>query len=65
MCDCIKQVNDLLATKNTRLSQAYNLSGSKNPLLMIKTEKLDDSKRQKPVKMFASFCPFCGEEYQK
>ena len=65
MCDCIEQVNKLLAERNTKLSQAFNLSGSSNPLLMIKTEKLDDSKRQKPANMFASYCPFCGKKYKK
>jgi hypothetical protein len=57
-------VNKQLADKNTRIEQAFGMRGTV-PNVMIKTEKLDDSKRVKPCNIFASFCPFCGAEYPK
>ena len=64
MCDCIKMVNDALADKNTILSQAITFGKSKNPGLMIETDRIEKG-RGKPSKcvMFASYCPFCGEKY--
>ena len=34
-----------------------------NRISMIETMKLDEKKRGKPIKVFATFCPFCGSKY--
>lgn len=59
MCDCIKNVNELLAAHNAVL--VLPMFGAQRPF--IETTKREGSKRGKPPKMQASFCPFCGEQY--
>lgn len=59
MCDCIETVQTLLAKYNTQL--VLPIFGPQR--LFVETMKLDDKKRGKPKSMFASFCPFCGEQY--
>ena len=71
MCDCIAQMNEGLMEHNTELEipimtskaseTAYNLSASTR--VVIATEKIESRKRTGPVKLFANFCPFCGEKY--
>ena len=70
MCECIAQMNEGLMEHNTKLEipivtrtseAAYNLSASTR--VVIATEKIESRKRTGPVKLFASFCPFCGEKY--
>jgi hypothetical protein len=58
-CDCIKSVNEKLAFHNSRIN--IPLFGPKLPF--IETIKLDEKKRGKPTKMFATFCPFCGTKF--
>jgi hypothetical protein len=58
--DCIKQVNEQLAQHNTRIAEAFSLTGSQCELIPIQTVKADDKVRRKPVNMYASYCPFCG-----
>jgi hypothetical protein len=70
MCDCIKMTNDGLKEHpewNTQVLVPITFSmkngGLKADRLAVATEKLDDKKRQKPITLFASYCPFCGEKY--
>lgn len=58
MCECKKEVNGVLAEHNTKLME--NLLNGRD--VFIETVKLDDKKRGKRKYMFASYCPFCGEE---
>ncbi|UQD69244.1 hypothetical protein JEY40_24830 [Bradyrhizobium japonicum] len=58
MCDCIEKTNTHLAQHNTKIMLPW--VGPKLPF--VETIKLDEKKRGKPVKMFASHCPFCGEK---
>ena len=70
-CNCIEEVNKNLEEKwpgkNTQLDIPISLNINKGELraqtVIIKTKKLDNSKRQKPVTIVPSFCPFCGEKY--
>ena len=63
MCDCITDVNRLLAEHNGRLVCTYNLtSGRDYPKLEV--EKADRKNRKKPPLMIPTFCPFCGERYK-
>jgi len=63
MCNCIQAVNNELAERkaNTEIHVPFTLS--KITRVCIETEKVDGNKRGKPMKVFASFCPFCGQEY--
>jgi hypothetical protein len=63
MCDCIKRVDDHLKQFNTRIELPWwSSSGQNTPF--IQTMKLDQSKRGKPQRLAATFCPFCGERYK-
>lgn len=59
MCGCIERVNGFLKEHNTKLE--LPMIGPQQ--LFVTTIKIDDKKRGKPRAMFASCCPFCGEEY--
>lgn len=68
MCDCIKNVDEMLATRNTRLSIPMILSFKgeepKPPTLFVQTEQIEKGRgKAKATAMFATFCPFCGAKY--
>jgi len=58
-CDCIARVNKEMASFNTKIHLPW--FGPQQPF--VETIKADDSKRGKPRKLFASYCPFCGRPY--
>jgi len=61
-CDCMKQVNEKLASHNGRLATGFQMTadmGIKMRLLLA-TEKLDKKKRKPVPTVTASYCPFCG-----
>ena len=62
MCDCIKNVSEKLKEHNTALKLPLLLDGGPDRVL-IETQKADSKNRKKPMNLFASFCPFCGEKY--
>lgn len=71
MCDCIKGVNSSLleAGHNTQIQVPITLSTSKSggfgiSKTLVATEKANTELRKKPIKLFASYCPFCGANYQ-
>jgi thiol-disulfide isomerase/thioredoxin len=55
---CVKEMNDLLEPNNTQLAQVLSVTGRE--LVQVATEKRDSKVRKKPVLVFASYCPFCG-----
>lgn len=59
MCECLAKVNEELAKHNTRIEIPW--IGPQVPF--VQTIKRDEKKRGKPVRMFATFCPFCGVKY--
>jgi hypothetical protein len=61
MCDCIKSTNEYLAQHNTKITIPW--LGTQRPF--VQTEKIDGKKRNKPMMLFASYCPFCGEKYEE
>lgn len=69
MCDCIEVVNKKLSEKdmNTQIKVPLLLNSdmsSQCSKVQIVTEKADSGVRKKPVPVFSSFCPFCGEAYK-
>jgi hypothetical protein len=65
MCDCIEKLNEQLKERNTRIVMPISFSSKGLSTLLgpiIATEKADPTNRKKPVKLMASYCPFCGEK---
>lgn len=61
-CDCIAEVNTLLADSFTELDIPFSFStGRKMTSCSVMT--VATKPRKKAVRMFASFCPFCGVKY--
>jgi hypothetical protein len=67
MCDCIKRINEYLEPKNTQVTPTIAVSGNTFQFLgvRIETQKIDTSKRGKPVSLIAAYCPFCGQKYEQ
>jgi hypothetical protein len=73
MCDCIEKINKALDEQgtNTMLNIPIILNRNADNVLSsaarvkIVTYKRDDSIRKGPFSMFASYCPFCGEKYDR
>jgi len=59
MCDCMKSVNEDLKAHNVGL--VCNLIGP--PRAIVETYVLKPKRGFRAPKMFATFCPFCGEKY--
>ena len=65
-CTCIEIVNEKLAERNTRLTQAIVFGKCAHPGLMLETSQIKSGRGQpKAVSMFLTFCPFCGEKYEE
>lgn len=63
MCDCIEKTNAFLKDQgNGNTMLLTNLFGP--PRAVVSTCKRSERVRGKPFIMMASFCPFCGEEYE-
>lgn len=66
-CDCAETTDELLASRNTRLTRAmiFNKVGRENnPDLILRTEQIETGRgKQKASAMFFAYCPFCGVEY--
>ncbi|MFH5924588.1 hypothetical protein [Roseomonas xinghualingensis] len=60
MCECISKVNADLAQHNTEIVSTLFQGWA-----VIETMKKDTKVRKKPVVVVATYCPFCGVEYQK
>lgn len=65
-CSCIETVNEKLATRNTRLTQAIMFGPADHPGLMLETEQVERGRgKAKVVGMFLTYCPFCGVKYKE
>jgi len=67
MCDCIKLIDDkyIEMGHNTKISVAIYQHGEEwESAVLIATEKRDIGNRQKPAKLLAAYCPFCGEKLE-
>lgn len=64
MCDCIGDVNAMLAEKNGRLETVLGFGGGAlSGHLHIGVEKINKRDRTRPPLVIATYCPFCGERY--
>lgn len=61
---CFVEANKALAASNTAISFVYMFTDM-DVRLIVKTEKLDGTKRGKPKTLMASHCPFCGSSLIK
>lgn len=64
MCNCMKEIDAKLAPTNTRIEKVITFSPS-GLRLRIATEVIEKKRGARPVILFASFCPFCGEAIAK
>lgn len=66
MCDCRTKIDEKLAPRNARLAFGFTLGDGSMDLTppLIATEKLAPRGKKPPI-LFASFCPFCGEDLRK
>lgn len=64
MCDCVSRVNEGLKADNTRIALSVSIvNQSLVERLSIETELVEKRRvGKKPVRLFASYCPFCGEK---
>lgn len=64
MCVCIEVVNDgmKLAHSNTAISTGIDITTGRERVI-IATHKRNISDRKRPVTLYASFCPMCGEKW--
>lgn len=63
-CNCQAEMDKQLVKHNTALD--YTISLNRGYIgVNISTVKVDSSKRGKPRKVVASFCPFCGIRYKE
>lgn len=67
-CDCLNEIGDELKKQNLRLvGLAFTSSLGTVPYIQtgwIELEKAPKGKKKNPPYMFASHCPFCGQEIQ-
>lgn len=64
-CNCIETVNEMLSSRNTRLTQAWKMGSSPDEGLMLVTEQIETGRgKPKAAGMFLTYCPFCGTEYE-
>lgn len=67
MCNCIIEAEKALKDTNTILDVPILFNQKSGQLsanrLTIATAKRNPKKREKPSRIFASYCPFCGKKY--
>ena len=64
MCNCIERVNEEMKTNNFNMRIDVPFTMSKVRRCCIEVEKIDP-KGKKKVRLFASYCPFCGVDYNE
>lgn len=63
-CNCVSEINEKLASRNTRLTQALMFGPCDHDALMIETEQVEKGRgKPKAAAMFLTYCPFCGTKY--
>ena len=60
-CNCIVEIQDLLAEHNTELVLLMRLNGEVYP--SIETKKINPRTSRRPKPVIPSYCAFCGKKY--
>jgi hypothetical protein len=64
MCDCVSNTNKSLREKyNSELITTIGFVEGQPSRIAVATEKADTTKRGRPIRLVATFCPFCDEKY--
>jgi len=62
MCDCVRLINDhLLMSDYPNTMVETPLFGTQ--ITFVTTCKRNIKERGRPKRVFASYCPFCGQKY--
>jgi hypothetical protein len=66
MCECRARIDASLEAKNARLAAGFVHKGATLELSppLIELEKINPRGKKPPILM-ASYCPFCGEHFEK
>lgn len=65
MCNCIEAGNKALEPRNTKIVMADVIDlekGTVKPRMLIYTAIISLKRGRTPLKVFASYCPFCGKK---
>lgn len=68
MCDCITQINEQIRVHQTELDVSI-LSGGQKDAVRVHVStyipyKVKTKRGQKPTRLLATYCPFCGKKYE-
>lgn len=64
-CNCITEMNEALATKNTVLVDVWQF-GKPYTTVSIETKRIENLRdRKKATLAIPTFCPFCGTRYEE
>jgi hypothetical protein len=67
-CECVENVNEKMAEagQNQRIAASFGLrEGHFVARAVIETERVDSKRRNRPPRLVATYCPFCGQEYPR
>lgn len=67
-CDCVTMVNEKMAEagQNQRIVASLGIiTRDFVARAVVETEKVDSSRRNRPPRLVATYCPFCGVEYPR
>lgn len=64
-CKCIDEVDKLLRPQGYSIDASIPLQGNQEQRAIVSTSKITGVRGATRRHMIASYCPFCGREYDK